>query len=159
MPREEEHDGGGRSDGDPDEEHPLPAARVGEKAERRAAVVREHQVEERRDLAHLAEAQADRKSTRLNSSHTVIYTLSLHDALPIWESPAEKRRSPECLARRNTMAAVAATATPMKSILCQPPASARKLNAAPRLCASTRLKNGAISRTSPKRRQIGRAHV
>src|SRR5215211_7796623 len=26
---------------------------------------------------------SDRKSTRLNSSHTVIYTLSLHDALPI----------------------------------------------------------------------------
>src|SRR5476649_702401 len=26
---------------------------------------------------------ADRKSTRLNSSHTEIYTLSLHDALPI----------------------------------------------------------------------------
>src|SRR5438034_803733 len=25
----------------------------------------------------------DRKSTRLNSSHTVIYALSLHDALPI----------------------------------------------------------------------------
>src|SRR5882672_5470690 len=31
--------------------------------------------------------QADRKSTRLNSSHTVIYTLSLHDALPICERP------------------------------------------------------------------------
>src|SRR5882672_7023717 len=28
-------------------------------------------------------SQRDRKSTRLNSSHTVIYTLSLHDALPI----------------------------------------------------------------------------
>src|SRR5476649_1204536 len=28
----------------------------------------------------------DRKSTRLNSSHTEIYTLSLHDALPIYES-------------------------------------------------------------------------
>src|SRR6476646_4322590 len=27
----------------------------------------------------------DRKSTRLNSSPTVIYTLSLHDALPIYE--------------------------------------------------------------------------
>src|SRR5882672_6876736 len=27
--------------------------------------------------------KTDRKSTRLNSSHTVIYTLSLHDALPI----------------------------------------------------------------------------
>src|ERR687885_560702 len=26
----------------------------------------------------------DRKSTRLNSSHTEIYTLSLHDALPIY---------------------------------------------------------------------------
>src|SRR5476649_2134925 len=29
----------------------------------------------------------DRKSTRLNSSHTVIYTLSLHDALPICAFP------------------------------------------------------------------------
>src|SRR5476649_2955194 len=28
-------------------------------------------------------SRRDRKSTRLNSSHTVIYTLSLHDALPI----------------------------------------------------------------------------
>src|SRR5436190_1351218 len=28
----------------------------------------------------------DRKSTRLNSSHTVIYPLSLHDALPILEN-------------------------------------------------------------------------
>src|ERR687885_160866 len=28
-------------------------------------------------------AHRDRKSTRLNSSHTEIYTLSLHDALPI----------------------------------------------------------------------------
>src|ERR1035437_8249202 len=27
---------------------------------------------------------ADRKSTRLNASHAEIYTLSLHDALPIW---------------------------------------------------------------------------
>src|SRR5215218_8558360 len=27
----------------------------------------------------------DRKSTRLNSSHTVIYILSLHDALPIYQ--------------------------------------------------------------------------
>src|SRR5882672_9788995 len=29
-------------------------------------------------------ARLDRKSTRLNSSHTEIYTLSLHDALPIY---------------------------------------------------------------------------
>src|SRR5476649_2008790 len=37
----------------------------------------------------------DRKSTRLNSSHTEIYTLSLHDALPIyafrkWSRDAEQ---------------------------------------------------------------------
>src|SRR5947207_3446893 len=31
----------------------------------------------------------DRKSTRLNSSHTVIYTLSLHDALPILQLPEQ----------------------------------------------------------------------
>src|SRR5476649_1177737 len=29
-------------------------------------------------------SSSDRKSTRLNSSHTEIYTLSLHDALPIY---------------------------------------------------------------------------
>src|SRR5476649_494637 len=34
---------------------------------------------------------ADRKSTRLNSSHTEIYTLSLHDALPI--STLERMRA------------------------------------------------------------------
>src|SRR5476649_167923 len=33
----------------------------------------------------------DRKSTRLNSSHTVIYTLSLHDALPICKAHALTR--------------------------------------------------------------------
>src|SRR5882672_8611212 len=31
----------------------------------------------------MRQSHRDRKSTRLNSSHTVIYTLSLHDALPI----------------------------------------------------------------------------
>src|SRR6476646_6067605 len=31
----------------------------------------------------------DRKSTRLNSSHTEIYTLSLHDALPIYRRAAD----------------------------------------------------------------------
>src|SRR5260221_407678 len=35
----------------------------------------------------------DRKSTRLNSSHTEIYTLSLHDALPISRSASTTRRS------------------------------------------------------------------
>src|SRR5882672_2520213 len=35
------------------------------------------------DYFALAFGTIDRKSTRLNSSHTVIYSLSLHDALPI----------------------------------------------------------------------------
>src|SRR5476649_1978569 len=35
-------------------------------------------------LRTIASALPDRKSTRLNSSHTEIYTLSLHDALPIY---------------------------------------------------------------------------
>src|SRR6476646_4163500 len=34
--------------------------------------------------ASVAPSALDRKSTRLNSSHTEIYTLSLHDALPIY---------------------------------------------------------------------------
>src|SRR5882672_9617094 len=37
----------------------------------------------------------DRKSTRLNSSHTEIYTLSLHDALPIWRR-TRGRGGPRC---------------------------------------------------------------
>src|SRR5476649_1921859 len=32
----------------------------------------------------------DRKSTRLNSSHTEIYTLSLHDALPICDAELQR---------------------------------------------------------------------
>src|ERR671933_411500 len=35
------------------------------------------------ELETLESTGLDRKSTRLNSSHTEIYTLSLHDALPI----------------------------------------------------------------------------
>src|SRR5476649_884313 len=38
--------------------------------------------------------QTDRKSTRLNSSHTVIYTLSLHDALPISHAAAASVTAP-----------------------------------------------------------------
>src|SRR5476649_1856178 len=37
---------------------------------------------------------SDRKSTRLNSSHTVIYTLSLHDALPIYDGGAAQKPIP-----------------------------------------------------------------
>src|SRR5215211_5842666 len=40
----------------------------------------------------IASGWRDRKSTRLNSSHTVIYTLSLHDALPISPGPLDRER-------------------------------------------------------------------
>src|SRR5215211_5532250 len=42
------------------------------------------------DVSRLIRNGIDRKSTRLNSSHTVIYTLSLHDALPIYAAPADE---------------------------------------------------------------------
>src|SRR5579875_3776582 len=48
----------------------------------------------------------DRKSTRLNSSHTVIYTLSLHDALPIFSCLPRCRSSSRH--RRPTSRALAA---------------------------------------------------
>src|SRR5476649_2015551 len=46
-------------------------------------------------------AGADRKSTRLNSSHTEIYTLSLHDALPISARPASFIRMTSARASRS----------------------------------------------------------
>src|SRR5882672_153309 len=52
-------------------------------------------------------APRDRKSTRLNSSHTVIYTLSLHDALPICSFTFRMRS-----AARHTLAASATIAAP-----------------------------------------------
>src|SRR5476649_563153 len=42
-----------------------------------------------RCLVKIRWRNSDRKSTRLNSSHTEIYTLSLHDALPICRTQAE----------------------------------------------------------------------
>src|ERR671927_415604 len=42
---------------------------------------------------------ADRKSTRLNSSHTEIYTLSLHDALPIYAAGPQVVASGTALVR------------------------------------------------------------
>src|SRR5476649_2816189 len=38
----------------------------------------------RTSISPVTTLSSDRKSTRLNSSHTEIYTLSLHDALPIY---------------------------------------------------------------------------
>src|SRR5882672_11283416 len=46
-----------------------------------------------RATSRLSLPMRDRKSTRLNSSHTVIYTLSLHDALPIYDSVGPIARS------------------------------------------------------------------
>src|SRR5476649_2729815 len=45
----------------------------------------------------------DRKSTRLNSSHTEIYTLSLHDALPIWSGPSAVKFKYACYALEDSV--------------------------------------------------------
>src|SRR5476649_2720494 len=50
----------------------------------------------------------DRKSTRLNSSHTEIYTLSLHDALPILLS-RRSRYSEQPASVANTAASASVT--------------------------------------------------
>src|SRR5689334_2891754 len=72
-------------------------------------------------------------------------------------SPAQNRARPP---RHNShaMTAHAATAISAKSHRCQPSAPARKLNAAPRLNASTRLANDVSGRSSPGRNdaRIGR---
>src|SRR5476649_293842 len=60
-------------------------------------------------MAHLLEHMVfkgtptfpDRKSTRLNSSHTEIYTLSLHDALPIYGEHYRPRRQSARRLRRD----------------------------------------------------------
>src|SRR6476646_434842 len=52
-------------------------------------------IEEEVAIARPADqGRVDRKSTRLNSSHTVIYTLSLHDALPICRQALDPSRRP-----------------------------------------------------------------
>src|SRR5262252_2685725 len=62
----------------------------------------------------------DRKSTRLNSSHTEIYTLSLHDALPISASPASSSAFP--VTRATPCWPIS---TSMRRIRCSNAASAR----------------------------------
>src|SRR3712207_5184989 len=47
---------------------------------------------------HARLGRIDRKSTRLNSSHAEISTLSLHDALPIWEVGRATTHSDDCAA-------------------------------------------------------------
>src|SRR5476649_2531314 len=46
-----------------------------------------------RERARRRHGDRDRKSTRLNSSHTEIYTLSLHDALPIFTQRRTRSRT------------------------------------------------------------------
>src|SRR5688500_14771808 len=63
-------------------------------------------------------------------------------------SPEESRRRPGERSSRTDTTMAAISAKPISSGVCQPPAAARKLNAAPLLNASTRLKNGVISSRS-----------
>src|SRR5436189_4819796 len=64
------------------------------------------------------------------------------------ESASENRFSRACRRKSHAIHAAAASAIAMKSSRCQPPASERKLKAAPRLWTRTRLKNGVTVRLS-----------
>jgi hypothetical protein len=64
--------------------------------------------------------------------------------------PAQKSARPP-RRRNHSIATHAATAITAKNQRCQPPPPARKLNAAPRLKASTRLANGVSGNSSPAR--------
>ena len=58
---------------------------------------------------------------------------------------------------RTVMTTEATRAIAEKNSVCQPAAEARKLNAAPLLNTSTRLKNGAMARLSPGARETSTA--
>src|ERR1035437_8159353 len=49
-----------------------------------------------KELLQMVRSLLDRKSTRLNSSHTDIYTLSLHDALPIYLTSGHTKTCGRC---------------------------------------------------------------
>src|SRR5260221_203568 len=101
----------------------------------------------------------DRKSTRLNSSHTVIYTLSLPDALPIsalvsFTDPSELQQE-RCMRKfaRFLMLAMFSTALVVAPLATK--AYANPDNDAPPP-SSTKSKG---KKKSSQLNQIGRAHV
>src|SRR5476649_1239402 len=57
----------------------------------------------------------DRKSTRLNSSHTEIYTLSLHDALPIYSERDRLLGGRVCVAPLGTALGTRGSARPAEN--------------------------------------------
>src|SRR5215204_197789 len=95
----------GRQRGDvvPTLEHGRRSRREADRASRQLAKpgLRDEHLRDRILLVGVEACREDRKSTRLNSSHTEIYTLSLHDALPIFSArgrpsvaPARETRPP-----------------------------------------------------------------
>src|SRR3990167_7148535 len=62
----------------------------------------------------------DRKSTRLNSSHTEISTLSLHDALPIFQTALGLQRLDPVVARKCGSVVLERTVMELQGIPCMP---------------------------------------
>src|SRR5688572_10542000 len=73
-------------------------------------------------------------------------------------SPARKRRRPPERTSRTETKIDAPSAKPTSTGVCQPGASARKLNAAPLLKTSTRLKKPVISSRSPGAKRASTSH-
>jgi hypothetical protein len=72
--------------------------------------------------------------------------------------PAQNVRRPRERSSSHETMSAAPIANAARIGVCQPPASARKLNAAPLLNTSTRLKNSVTSRRSPGTRRSSTTH-
>src|SRR3970282_1839465 len=78
-------------------------------------------------------------------------SIRLPSAPPRMKASARQNSfSVSCLRSNQTINTEATTAMRLNNQSCIPPASLRKLNAAPVLCASTRLKNDVMATLSPK---------
>src|SRR5436190_1687881 len=110
-------------------------------------------------VASVELVRADRKSTRLNSSHTVIYTLSLHDLFR--SSSAKKALPPD--RRWIESRSVEARSWPAMARSCSATSVAVKGTSASRSTRPVRSSSARNGRSGWRRwsssEQIGRAHV
>src|SRR5437879_1452601 len=106
-----------------------------------------------------APAHSDRKSTRLNSSHRCIHTLSLHVALPIWRRVTSSSSLAIALL---TLAALGQTQDTLRLTLKEAEKTALQNNpqiAASRYTAEAAAQVPAEVGSALQPTQIGRAHV
>src|SRR5688572_6387669 len=116
-----------------------------------------HSALEKHELAQMF--FEDRKSTRLNSSHSQIYTLSLHDALPISRfsitkpAPVESLNRPRWLLTALSAKTIAPSLNRWHSV---PSTTTKKIRSFNVSCSTPHSRNTSSRKCFSK---IGRAHV